>query len=117
MYTDRQTGVVAKVDGDGIADLGADQRAEDAHVLFGRGARHQRVKRRIGITAVDRLDIGMADVRLGAVDINALFRIEGVRGQGIDRRRRRVIPRDLIRRNVIDAFDGLRTPRAEGHHR
>jgi hypothetical protein len=105
MHADRDRRVVLELDGDGVADLGADDRPENAEALV---AGFRRLERRVGVFAVDRLVVFAADVLVALRDEHFLQARERLAGDRVVRVRRRVIPDELLGRDVVDTLGGVR---------
>ena len=97
MHGTEALGVVLEEDFDGVADFGANERAQNAQVLPFRWTRLRGLEGAVGVLVVDRFGIDavlFADALITALEVRQT-------GQGPPTRR--VIPGDVVGRDVIGA--------------
>ncbi len=102
MHAVRNPAGVAEHHLDGVADLGPDDRAQEAQVRILRGARGQTGEIRVGVAAVETLEIARPDASGSGLDVRFRDRVERLTGDVVAPVRG-VVPDDLIGTDIVGA--------------
>ncbi len=102
MHAVRNPAGVAEHDFDGVADLGADHRAQKAQIRILREARRQTAEAGVGVTTVETLEVTRPDPAGPGLDVCPCYRVECLAGDSIASLGG-VVPDHLVSTDVIGA--------------
>ena len=95
-----KAGLVLEVDHDPVADLGLDDRPQQAQVLPLGRAGLEPGEAGVGVFAIQGFDVNLADAVRALLDKDVLGLTEGLAGDVVAAQRR-IVPADLVGGNVI----------------